>query len=169
MKENVVLIGMPASGKSTIGVILSKVMGYDFVDTDLLIQKRERRLLWEIIAQNGIDAFLSIEGEVCGGLCAERSVIATGGSVIYRENGMRRLKEIGTIVYLKTEFDELCRRLGNIHDRGVVLKPGQTFRDLYDERIPLYETWADLTVEEAGKTQEEIMQEICRRIIRHAN
>ena len=164
MKDNIILIGMPASGKSTIGVILSKVIGFDFVDTDLLIQKEQGRLLSEIIDQDGIEAFLSIEGDVCAGLEAHRSVIATGGSVIYRENGMKRLKEIGRIVYLQTEYEELCRRLGDIHDRGVVLKPGQTFRDLYEERVPLYEKWADLIVKEAGKNQEQIMQEIQRRI-----
>ena len=150
MKPNITLIGMPSSGKSTIGVLLAKRLGYSFVDVDILIQEKEGRLLKEIIAEEGLSGFLQVEERVNAELEAKKSVIAPGGSVIYGEKAMRHLKEISEIVYLKMSFEELERRVGNIVDRGVALKPGFTLRDLYDERVPLYERYADIVVSEEG-------------------
>ena len=149
-RDNIVLIGMPGSGKSTAGVLLAKVLGYDFVDTDLLIQLRESRTLEELLGERGIDGFLDIEGEVCGSLTAERTVIATGGSVIYRETAMRHLSEQGLVVYLQVELDELTARLNDLAGRGVALREGQTLAELYAERIVLYERWAEVTVREGS-------------------
>ena len=149
MKSNVTLIGMPASGKSTVGVLLAKRLGYSFVDSDILIQEQEKRLLKEIIAQEGIEGFMEVENRVNAGICVERSVIAPGGSVIYGKEAMEHLKEISTIVYLKLSYEELEKRLGNLVDRGVVLKNRMTLRDLYNERVPYYEKYADITIDEA--------------------
>ena len=128
--ENVILVGMPGSGKSTIGVVLAKVLGYEFLDSDLVIQKQEKRKLSEIIAKEGTEGFLSIENEVIKNLNVDQTVIATGGSAIYGAEGMEHLKEIGTVIYLKIDYEPLCRRLGNLKARGVVLKSGQTFQQL---------------------------------------
>ena len=155
MNGNIVLIGMPASGKSTVGVVLAKVLGCDFIDTDLLIQNREGRRLEELIRDNGIDAFLDIEGDVCGRLLTENTVIATGGSVIYRDAAIRHLREIGTAVYLSVDFDTLKDRLYNVMERGVVLREGQTLEDLFRERTKLYERYADIIVKEGNQTLEE--------------
>ena len=151
-RSNIVLIGMPGSGKSTVGVLLAKALGYDFVDTDLLIQLREGCTLEEILRRKGIDAFLDIEGEVCAALKAENTVIATGGSAVYREHAMERLRADGRLVYLQVELPELTRRLSDLAGRGVALREGQTLADLYTERIALYERWADLTVAEGDMT-----------------
>lgn len=148
MKSNITLIGMPASGKSTIGVLLAKRLGYSFVDVDILIQERTGKLLREIIAERGMDGFLQVEEQVNGELDVRHSVIAPGGSVIYGQKAMEHLKSISQVVYLKLEYEELKRRLGDLTDRGVVLRPGMTLRDLYDERLPLYERYADITVNE---------------------
>lgn len=150
MKENITLIGMPSSGKSTVGVLLAKRLGYSFLDVDILIQEREGRLLKEIIADEGMDGFLRIEDEVNGGLRVNKTVIAPGGSVIYGERAMKHLQEISVIVYLKMSYEEMERRIGNVLDRGVALKAGFTLRDLYHERVPLYEKYADITIDEKG-------------------
>lgn len=160
MKKNIVLIGMPGVGKSTVGVILAKVLGYEFVDADLLIQKREKRLLKEIIAQEGQEGFLQIENSVNASIEAEGAVIATGGSVVYCKEAMEHLKQIGTVIYLKLEYNILKKRLGNLRGRGVVLKEGQTLKDLYEERVPLYEQYADITVDEKNTGAEETLQKI---------
>ena len=149
-KRNIILIGMPGAGKSSVGVILAKVLGYEFIDTDLVIQHREKRLLREIIADEGNEGFLAIENEVNATLEANKSVIAPGGSAIYGKEAMEHFKEIGTIVYLKLSYEDLAKRLGNLKGRGVVLKEGQTLKDLYDERIKLYEQYAEITVDESG-------------------
>ena len=160
MKKNIVLIGMPGVGKSTVGVILAKVLGYEFVDADLLIQKREKRLLKEIIAQEGQEGFLQIENSVNASIEAEGAVIATGGSVVYCKEAMEHLKQIGTVIYLKLEYNILKKRLGNLRGRGVALKDGQTLKDLYEERVPLYEQYADITVDEKNTGAEETLQKI---------
>ena len=147
-KRNIILIGMPGAGKSSVGVILAKVLGYEFIDTDLVIQHREKR---EIIADEGNEGFLAIENEVNATLEADKSVIAPGGSAIYGKEAMEHFKEIGTIVYLKLSYEDLAKRLGNLKGRGVVLKEGQTLKDLYDERSKLYEQYAEITVDESGK------------------
>lgn len=151
---------MPGVGKSTIGVILAKELGYQFIDADLLIQKQEKRLLKEIIAQEGVDGFIAIENQVNASIEAERTVIATGGSVIYGKEAMEHLQKIATVVYLRLPYEELERRLGNLKNRGVVLRAGQTLRDLYDERIVLYEKYADITVNEENKGIEETLENI---------
>ena len=164
MKENVVLIGMPGVGKSTLGVVLAKELGFEFVDADLLIQKREKRLLKEIIAEEGVDGFLKIENDVNASISSTKTVIATGGSVIYGPEAMEHLKEIGTIVYLKLDYETLDSRLGSLKGRGVVLKDGQNLKSLYDERIPLYEKYADVTVDEAGLGLEETLDAVMKKV-----
>ena len=159
-KENIILIGMPGVGKSSIGVNLAKTLGYEFVDTDLLIQAREGCLLCEIIAKAGEKRFLEIENEVNAGLHVKRCVIAPGGSVIYGIEAMKHFQEIGTIVYLKLPYEDLKKRLGNLKGRGVVLKEGQTLKELYEERTRLYEQYADLTISEKGRDIEATLQAI---------
>ena len=160
--RNIVLIGMPGVGKSTVGVILAKQLGYEFVDSDLVIQKGEDRLLREIIEQEGVDGFIEIENRVNASLCAEKSVIATGGSVVYGREAMEHLKEIGDVVYLKLSYEELELRLGNLKGRGVVLRDGQSLRDIYDERVPLYEKYADLIINEENLDIEGTLQELLK-------
>lgn len=164
MKENIVLIGMPGVGKSTLGVVLAKELGFQFVDADLLIQERENRLLKEIIAEDGVEGFLKIENDVNASIRAEKTVIATGGSVIYGSDAMEHLKEIGTVVYLKLDYETLDSRLGNLKGRGVVLKDGQTLQDLYNERIPLYEKYADVIVDEGGLDLEQTLTQVLKQI-----
>ena len=158
--NNITLIGMPGAGKSTIGVVLAKVLGYQFLDSDLLIQKQEKRRLSEIIAEEGYNGFKEIEDRVNASIEAEDTVIATGGSVVYCENAMEHLKEIGTVVYLKLSLESLTRRLGNLKGRGVLLKEGQSLQNLYEERVPLYEKYADIVVDEEGKNLEESLEAI---------
>ena len=153
--SNIVLAGMPASGKSTIGVILAKALGMDFVDTDILIQKKTGKRLEELIRENGVDGFLRIEEKVCAALEANDSVIATGGSVVYSRDAMEHFKSIGTVVYLQVDFDILEKRLHDVIERGVIIKSGQTLEDLYNERIILYEKYADITVQEKRMTLDE--------------
>ena len=141
--KNVILIGMPGSGKSTVGVVLAKVLGYRFIDSDLEIQSQEGKRLPELIEEFGTEGFLDIEARVNASIEAERCVIATGGSVVYRDSAMQHLKEIGTVVYLKLTCEELEERLGDLRCRGVALQEGQTLQSLYEERIPLYEKYAD--------------------------
>lgn len=158
--NNIILIGMPGSGKSTVGVVLAKVLGYEFVDSDLIIQKNEGKLLYEIMDEQGIDGFIRIENQVNSQLSVSRSVIATGGSVIYGQEAMQHLKSIGKVVYLKLSYQALETRLGNLKCRGVVLKEGQTLKTLYDERVPLYEKYADITIDEEGLDVEETLEKI---------
>ena len=157
-RTNLILIGMPASGKSTVGVILAKVIGYDFIDTDLLIQKAEKKRLPQIIKERGVDGFLEIENRVNASVEADHCVIATGGSAVYGADAMRHFKKIGHIMYLKTDYETLCKRLKNIRERGVALKDGQTLRDLYDERVVLYEKYADTIIEEQGDVEDVIVR-----------
>ena len=160
--KNIVLIGMPAVGKSTVGVVVAKRLGYEFVDTDLLIQKQEKRLLKEIIAQEGNDGFLAIETQVNRDLDVENAVIAPGGSVVYCEEAMEHYKKTGTVVYLKVSYETIDRRIQNAKSRGVVLKEGQTLKDLYDERVCLFEKYADYTICEDGLTIEETIGNVLK-------
>lgn len=152
MKHNITLIGMPGAGKSTIGIVLAKVLGFDFIDSDLLIQKGEGKLLWQIMRDVGIAGFNEIEERINSEINTENSVIATGGSVIYGPKAMEHLRSISTVVYLKVNPSTLKRRLGDLEKRGVVLKPGQTLADLFEERIPLYEKYAHITVNVSNKS-----------------
>jgi len=149
-KNNIVLIGMPGCGKSTIGVVLAKVLEYRFLDADLLIQEQEGRRLSQIIEEEGIQGFDRIENLVNASIRAERTVIATGGSVVYGREAMEHLGAIGTILYIKLPYEEIQKRLGDLNERGITIKDGQTLLDLYRERVPLYEKYAHLTVETDG-------------------
>ena len=142
--ENIVLIGMPGSGKSTLGVLLAKALGRGFIDTDLLIQVKAGNRLQALLNQRGVDAFLDLECETVCEARGENAVIATGGSVVYREAAMAHLRQNGALVYLSLPYEEILRRVKNLPTRGVALREGQTLRDLYDERAPLYERYADL-------------------------
>lgn len=158
--KNIIFIGMPASGKSTVGVVVAKRLGYDFIDTDLLIQKQENRLLKEIIADVGNEGFLAIENQVNRDVEAEHAVISPGGSVVYCKEAMEHFKEIGTIVYLQVSYETINRRINNAKNRGVVLKEGQTLKDLYDERTALFEKYADHTVSEEGLDLEDTIEKV---------
>lgn len=160
MKPNITMIGMPSSGKSTVGVLLAKRLGFSFVDVDIVIQEKEGRLLKEIIADEGMDGFLKAEDRINAGLDVKMSVIAPGGSVIYGEKAMKHLKEISEVVYLKMSYEEMEKRIGNVVDRGVALKPGFTLRDLYNERVPYYERYADIVIDEEGKTPGQTVDEL---------
>ena len=158
--KNIVLIGMPGVGKSTAGVVLAKVLGYEVIDADLVIQQQEGKLLREIIADVGTDGFIEVENRVNSQINVEKSVIATGGSVVYGKEAMQHLKQIGTVVYLKVSYDILEKRLHDMKGRGVVLKDGQDLRGLYEERVPLYEKYADITVCEDNLSVEQTIQKI---------
>ena len=158
--KNIIFIGMPASGKSTVGVVIAKRLGYDFIDTDLLIQKQENRLLKEIIADVGNEGFLAIENQVNREVEAERAVISPGGSVIYCKEAMEHFKEIGTVVYLQVSFETIDARISCAKNRGVVLKEGQTLHDLYEERTKSFEKYADYIVSEEGLSLEETIDKV---------
>ncbi len=164
MKNNIVLIGMPGVGKSTVGVILAKVLGYQFLDADLVIQEQEGKLLHEIIEEKGTDGFIRVENRVNASLDTDKTIIATGGSVVYGTEAMEHLKEIGQVVYLEVSFEELEKRLADIKGRGVVLRVGQTLKDLYLERTPLYEKYADVTVNEEGLGVEETVDVLVQKL-----
>lgn len=159
-KTNIILIGMPGAGKSTVGVLLAKALKKPFIDTDLLIQQRENRYLQEIIDGQGIAGFVRIEEEVMLGLDVAGHVIATGGSVIYSDASMRHLKSIGIVVFLNVRLYQLEKRLKNISTRGVAMGSGQSISGLYAERQPLYEKYADIAIDCSRKHIETIVSEI---------
>ncbi len=145
--KNIILIGMPGAGKSTIGVVLAKIMRKDFCDTDLLIQKSTERALQDIIDNDGVEAFLDIEKNIVMNMCEQNCVIATGGSVILRQEAASRLKKLGTVIYLRASFDALEKRIHNMDTRGIAFKNGQTLFDVYKSRTPIYEKYADIVVD----------------------
>lgn len=159
-KENIVLIGMPGSGKSTVGVVLAKKLGYRFLDSDLVIQEKYGKLLHELIEEHGVEGFWKIENDVNASFDVRKSVIATGGSAVYGAEAMEHLRKLGTVVYLQLPYEEIAERLGDLNARGVTLKPGQTLADLYEERVPLYEKYAHVVVACGGKMLREIVSEI---------
>lgn len=163
-RSNLVLIGMPASGKSTVGVILAKELKYRFLDTDLLIQEQTDQTLTELIARLGMKGFVELEERTLLEVNPRRSVIATGGSAVYGERAMQHLKEIGTVLYLRHRFEVIDSRLTNITTRGVVMAPGSSLYDLFLERTPLYERWADLIIDADGLTTEQTVQVIARQL-----
>lgn len=158
--KNIILIGMPGAGKSTVGVVLAKKLGYAFVDADLVIQSREGKLLHEIIAERGVEGFWRVEESVGESMEASRTVIATGGSAVYGPKAMAHYKQIGTVVYLSLPLNEIRERLGDLNERGVTLQEGQDLAGLYEERVPLYEGYADYTVACEGLSIREIVKKI---------
>lgn len=156
---------MPGAGKSTVGVLLAKSLLLDFCDTDLIIQKNAGDSLCKIIERDGIDKFISLEDKVISEQSFENTVVATGGSAVYGENAMKKLKENSIAVYLKVEPEELCRRIDNIQTRGIAMKKGTTIQDLYNERAPLYEKYADITVDCARMTPEECVGFIIEKLM----
>lgn len=159
--RNIVLIGMPAVGKSTIGVLLAKTLGFSFIDTDLIIQQSTGRLLQDIIDADGLDAFCSAEEQAVLSVSAtSKAVIATGGSVVYSEKAMAHLKENGVVYHLSLPTAELIRRLHNITTRGIAKHPAETLDDVFAKRLPLYEKFADVTADCLNKTAEDVVAEI---------
>ena len=158
--NNLILIGMPASGKSTVGVVLAKTAGMMFMDTDLLIQERAQGKLQHIIDNEGMESFLRLEEEVLLSVDTENTVIATGGSAIYSDAAMKYLGSIGRIVYIRLSCEEIEKRLNNIKTRGIAMKPGETIRDLYEYRVPMYEKYADIVLDTDGLTIEEGIEKL---------
>ena len=156
-KDNIILIGMPASGKSTMGVVLAKILGYNFVDADIAIQEVEGKKLSDIIESEGVEKFIEIENRVNAGIEVEKTVIATGGSVVYGKEAMDHYKNLGKVIYLKVDMDVLTKRLHNVKQRGVVMREGQSLVSLYNERSALYEKYADITIEEKDLSLEEVL------------
>lgn len=163
-KTNITLIGMPASGKSSVGVVLAKRLGKKFVDTDIVIQEKYGKLLKELIEEHGDEGFREIEDKVNAGLDLDNSIISPGGSVVYGEKAMQHLKEISVIIYLELSYTAIKSRLGDLRERGITLKEGQSLKDLYLERVPLYEKYADITVNEMKKSLSKTIDEICERL-----
>ena len=163
-KKNVVLIGMPGAGKSSVGVVLAKNLGISFIDSDILIQEREGKKLHELINEYGIEGFLDIEGEVNASISPKAAVIATGGSAVYREEAMQHLSKIAMIFYLRLSYENISERLGDLAERGVAFKEGQSLKQLYDERAKLYEKYANIIIDCEGKNIREIVFEIAKRI-----
>jgi shikimate kinase len=164
MKTNLVLIGMPGAGKSTIGVVLAKTLGKIFIDTDLLIQQAARRLLQQIIREDGVAAFLAGEERTVLQLTADNAVIATGGSVVYSPTAMAHLQRLGIMIYLQLPFVAIESRITNMASRGIAIGPGQQLSDLYRERVPLYEKYADIVLNCNGLTLEEVLTTIIAEI-----
>ena len=161
---SVILIGMPSCGKSTLGVLLARELGYSFIDSDILIQEREGKLLHEIISEKGIEGFMETEDRVNSEIQEKKSVIATGGSVIYCDNAMEHLRTLGKVVYLKISFDEMRRRLGDYSHRGVIMRHGNALEDMYAERAPLYEKYADITVDVGNTNFAKALDIICEAV-----
>ena len=161
-KDNIVLIGMPGSGKSTIGVVLAKRLGYDFVDSDLVIQGAYHKTLEQLIEENGDAGFIQIENDIKKSLEYTKTVIATGGSVVYGSEAMEHLKSIGTIVYLKVSEADLNERLGSLKERGVVSNGKTTVKEIFDDRRALYEKYAEITVNLEGKSLKDSVLELAQ-------
>lgn len=159
-KSNIILIGMPGSGKSTCGVLAAKALLKNFYDTDLLLQGLEEQRLQDIIDTKGIDYFLDREEKAILSLNVDATVIATGGSVIYSQKAMEHLHSLGKVIYLHLGYDAMCSRIRNITTRGVVMKKGDTLQDMYNERLPLYSQYADATISCDNNTVEQTVQAI---------
>lgn len=163
-KQNVILIGMPASGKSTCGVIAAKVLLKNFFDTDLLIQGLEQSRLQELIDKKGTEYFFTAEENAILSLKLEATVIATGGSVIYSKKAMQHLKSLGTVIYLHLSYEKMLERINDLTTRGIVVKNGTTLLDMYNERIPLYEKYADVTINCDNNTVEQTVEKIIESV-----
>jgi shikimate kinase len=163
--KNLILIGMPSSGKSTVGVIIAKHLGMSFADTDVILQTQQNRRLQEIINTDGTDRFLEIEEITILSLDCKNTVIATGGSAVYSEKAMEHLKDNGMVIYLNINMMTVNRRLKNIKTRGVVLSPGQTLDQMYKNRKPLYEKYADIIIDSSENTIDETIEAILGRVV----
>ena len=162
--DNIILVGMPGAGKSTLGVLLAKAMGKLFVDTDIIIQQKTKRLLQDIIDNDGTDAFLKLEEEILMSVNEENTVIATGGSAVYSEKAMEHFAKSGKIIYLHVDFAEIEKRVTNITTRGIVLKNGKSLADAYEERKPLYDKYADVTIDCTGSTIENSVKMLIEKL-----
>lgn len=158
---NIILIGMPGCGKSTAGVLAAKAMCMQFIDTDLLLQRAGGAKLQEIINTRGLDFFLQLEEEVLSTLSYDNCVISTGGSAVYYDRAMAHLRDMGKVVYLRLSYDQMRARIRNLETRGIAMRAGMTLRDMYEERSPLYEKYADYTVDCGSGTVEETVAQIC--------
>ena len=162
MNSNIVLIGMPGSGKSTCGVVSAKMLLKNFYDTDLLIQNLEGRSLQEIINTDGVEYFAIAEERAILSLDLKGTVIATGGSVVYSDKAMQHLKSLGKIIYLHLSYDDMCKRISNLETRGIMLQGGETLEDMYKERLPLYNKWAQAVINCGQNTVEQTARAIVR-------
>ena len=162
--KNIVLIGMPSAGKSTVGVIIAKNLGMNFIDTDVLLQTRQGKLLQEILDAEGTEAFLEIEEEAILSIDCSNTVIATGGSAVYGEKAMEYLKRNGLVIYLHVAMETVNIRLRNLKTRGVVLSKGQTLEDIYRERVPLYEKYADIRLDCSNNSIEDTLEAVHREL-----
>ncbi len=167
MKANIILIGMPGSGKSTVGIILAKLASMEFVDTDILIQTSEGRTLQEIIDRDGYMVLREIEERILLGVDQTSHVIATGGSAPYSDKAMTHLKKNGTMVFLAADITALRKRIHNFDTRGLAKRPDQTLSDLFEERLSLYKKYADITIESSNLSQEEVCHEILEKLSFH--
>ncbi len=168
MKDNIILIGMPGVGKSSVGVVLAKALGYHFVDSDLVIQQTEGRLLSEIIEEKGNDGFIEVENNINSKIDVKRTVLATGGSAVYGTEAMEHFRNIGTVLYMKASFETIDSRLSNLVGRGVAMKKSQTLKELYEERCVLYERYADITLNVDKMSIEEIIVKIMSFFVNNA-
>jgi shikimate kinase len=161
---NIVLIGMPGAGKSALGILLAKALGMEYVDTDIIVQKTEKRLLQDIIDNDGINAFLDFEERVISGLSFENCVVATGGSVIYSEKLMGILKQKSRIIYLHVCYEEIEKRINNITTRGIAMRKEDSLKGIYDERVPMYLKYSDKTIDCSNMDIERCVDEIIKSI-----
>ena len=166
MTDNISLIGMPASGKSTIGVLLAKALNMMFVDTDLIIQQKYKKFLWEMLDSDGIDEFKRRESEVISSLRCENTCIATGGSAVYSEKAMDHLKQISTVIFIDLPCVEIEKRIADIKSRGVVIEESKTLSELFHERRPLYQKYTDITIKAENTGVEELIVQIITAVNR---